>query len=221
MMMHIHRRLRRLHRPRHPSRLKAHRIIALRSEPATRIRTCRFAEWTGLRVSLVQSERFIKKRVAVRTGDGRREPRQRQRRLQIGIVPILLRNEILARRLQRACLIRSDLSRPCLVSEATFSRRSRAKSALLLLGFLGGGICQPYIVLPRSQRDSLVIPKIAPHEGGNVGRPARGDEIAIHDDLALQVVHPCGLQLLSHPAMRPVAIKSWGPWQIAARGLSA
>ncbi len=66
----------------------------------------------------------------------------------------------------RACLIRSDLSRPCLISEATFSRRFRAKSSLLLLVFLGGGICQPYMVLPRSQRDSPVILKIARIKAG-------------------------------------------------------
>ncbi len=63
-------------------------------------------------------------------------------------------------------MIRSDLSTPSLISQATFSWRSRAKASLLLLDFLGGGICQPSMVLPRSQRDSPVILKIARMKAG-------------------------------------------------------
>jgi hypothetical protein len=66
----------------------------------------------------------------------------------------------------RACLIRSDLSTPCFISQATFSRRSRAKASLLLVDFFGWGICQPHMVLPRSQCDSPVILKIARMKAG-------------------------------------------------------
>jgi hypothetical protein len=54
---------------------------------------------------------------------------------------------------------------------ATFSRRSRARSALLLLDFLGVRNCQPYTVLPRSQRESPVILEIARTKAGmSLGR---------------------------------------------------
>ena len=63
-------------------------------------------------------------------------------------------------------LIRSDLSGPCLITGETFSRRSRAKSTLLLLGFLYGPISRPYMVSLPPQRDSLVILKIARMKAG-------------------------------------------------------